>query len=209
MLKIGLTGNIGSGKTMVSGIFTALGIPVYHADDESKKFLEDPAVKDGIVNLFGAGILTGSGKVDRRALASVVFNDRHALQKLDGMLHPKVMTGFREWAERRQDKPYLMMEAAILFESGYSGDCDYIIHVSCPKEIAIARVVKRDRVDGNSVIRRMQFQLSDEEKMRLADFVIRNDGSGLVIPQVLSIHGQLLQSCTEGNDEIAPGRTDA
>ena len=205
MMKIGLTGNIGSGKTMVSGIFSTLGIPVYHADEESKKFLDDPAVKNEILKQFGYGILTNSQEINRRSLASIVFTDPIALHVLNSILHPRVMVDFRHWAECQLNKPYVIQEAAIIFESGLTEEFDYIIHTSCPKEMAIDRVIKRDRIDGHSVLRRMQFQLDDAEKSRLSDFVIRNDGTELVIPQVLAIHNQLLEIGTKGNDEIQPG----
>jgi dephospho-CoA kinase len=209
MLKIGLTGNIGSGKTMISGVFATLGLPVYKADEASRKLLEDPEVKNEILKQFGYGILTNDREINRRSLATIVFTDPLALQVLNSILHPRVILDFRNWAAHQADKPYLIMEAAIIFESGYNAECDFIIHVSCPKEIAIDRVIKRDRTDGNSVLQRMQFQLEDEEKTRLAHFVIRNDGTELVIPQVLSIHQKLLKVCTQRNDDVAPGAANA
>jgi dephospho-CoA kinase len=110
---------------------------------------------------------------------------------LNSILHPRVMADFKVWAVQQSDKPYAIQEAAIIFESGVAAEFDYIIHVSCPKEMAIDRVIKRDNIDGHSVQRRMQFQLDESEKSRLSDFVIRNDGTELVIPQVLAIHRQL------------------
>ncbi len=208
-LKIGLTGNIGSGKTVVSCIFSTLGIPVYHADEESKKFLDDPSVKNQIVKNFGYGILTNDQVINRRSLASLVFTDENALQLLNSILHPKIRQDFRNWALLYTDKHYVIQEAAIIFESGFRTEYDYIIDVSCPKEIAIDRVIKRDKIDGHSVQRRMQFQMDDAEKMRLSDFVIRNDGSELVIPQVLSIHQQLLEISAKRKDDVASGAADA
>ena len=200
-LKIGLTGNIGSGKTMVSAIFPVLGIPVYHADEASKSFLDDPAVKNEIVKYFGYGVLTNDHEINRRSLASIVFTDKQSLTKLNSILHPRVKQDFRNWVELHAGKNYVIQEAAIIFESGFSNEYDYIIHVSCPKEIAIARVVTRDNIDPNSVLRRMQFQLEDSEKARLSDFVIHNDGSELVIPQVLVIHQHLLSLNPKHSDE--------
>ncbi|MCX6306798.1 MAG: dephospho-CoA kinase [Bacteroidetes bacterium] len=209
MLKIGLTGNIGSGKTVVSTVFSTLGIPVYHADDESKKFLDDPAVKNEILKHFGYGILTNSQEINRRSLATLVFTDERALSLLNSILHPRIMRDFSNWASLHGGLPYVMQEAAIIFESGFRQEFDYIVDVSCPKEIAINRVIKRDRIDGNSVLRRMQFQLDDAEKSRLSDFVIINDGSEMVIPQVLAIHQKLLEIGAKGNDDIASGTADA
>ncbi len=209
MVKIGLTGNIGSGKTMVAGIFSTLGIPVYYADDASKKFLDDPIIKKEIIKHFGYGILTNGYEINRRSLATIVFTDEKALLLLNSILHPRIKQDFRNWAQAQENKPYVIQEAAIIYESGFSKEYDYIIHVSCPKETAIDRVVKRDRIDGHSVLRRMQFQLDDAEKTRLADFVISNNGSELVIPQVLAIHRQLLEICAKRNNEITTGAADA
>jgi len=192
MVKVGLTGNIGSGKTTVAGIFTTLGIPVYYADEESKKFLDDPVVKNEILKQFGYGILTNNQEINRRSLASIVFTDPYALDILNSILHPRVKVDFRRWADDQANAPYVIQEAAIIFETGSSAEYDYIIHTSCPKEIAIDRVMLRDRIDVNSVLRRMQFQMDDAEKSALASFIIRNDGSELVIPQVLAIHRELL-----------------
>ncbi|MEI7664252.1 MAG: dephospho-CoA kinase [Bacteroidota bacterium] len=209
MLKIGLTGNIGSGKTMISGIFSTLGIPVYHADEESKKFLDDPLVKNEILKQFGYGILTNNQEINRRSLATIVFTDPIALQILNSILHPRVMIDFRHWALLHDSKPYVVQEAAIIFESNVAGEFDFIINTSCPKEMAIDRVIKRDKIDGHSVQRRMQFQLDDAEKSRLSDFVIRNDGTELVIPQVLAIHRRLSEIGTQSHDNVAPGAADA
>jgi dephospho-CoA kinase len=209
ILKIGLTGNMGSGKTVISGIFSTLGIPIYYADEVSKKFLDDPRVKNQILKHFGYGILTPGNEINRRSLASIVFTDENALLLLNSILHPLIKQDFRKWSQMQERKPYVIQEAAIIFESGSSDEYDYIIHVSCPKEIAIDRVVKRDKIDGHSVLRRMQFQLGDEEKSKLSDFVIRNDGSELVIPQVLAIHKQLLEIGAKGQNDITTGITNA
>ena len=209
MLRIGLTGNIGSGKTVVAGVFSTFGIPVYHADEESKKFLDDPNVKNEIVKYFGYGVLTNSREINRRSLASLVFTDENALQRLNSILHPKVKQDFRKWTLLHPEKDYVMQEAAIIFESGSRAEYDYIIHVSCPKEIAIDRVINRDKIDGHSVLRRMQFQLDDTEKAGLSDFVILNDGSVMVIPQVLSIHQKLLEIGAKRNDDVTSGAADA
>ncbi|MFZ4520387.1 MAG: dephospho-CoA kinase [Bacteroidales bacterium] len=209
MLRIGLTGNIGSGKTVVSGVFETLGIPVYHADEESKKFLDDPLVKNEIVRHFGYGILTNDHEINKRSLATIVFTDPNALKLLNSILHPRVMRDFSSWTLSYSEKPYIMQEAAIIFESGFRHEFDFIVDVSCPKEMAIDRVIKRDKIDGHSVLRRMQFQLEDEEKSRLSDFVIRNDGAELVIPQVLSIHQALLEICAKSNNDVTPGAADA
>jgi len=188
----------------VAGVFSTLGIPVYYADEEAKKFLDDPVVINVILKHFGYGVLTNSREINHRSLASLAFTDEHALKLLNSILHPRVKQDFRNWASLQTGNHYVIQEAAIIFESGSRAEYDHIIHVSCPKETAIDRVIKRDKIDGHSVLRRMQFQLDDEEKAKLSDFVILNDGSEMVIPQVLSIHQQLLEICTKRNDDITP-----
>lgn len=193
MLNVGLTGNIGSGKTWVSRIFVALGIPVYHADAASKKFLESPEVIRSLKSLFGPTVLDAGGSVDRAALAGLVFSDRASLQELNNLLHPLVREDARKWSGKHKDHPYLIHEAAIIFESGFRNEYDAVIHVSCPKDTAILRVTERDGVTREEVLSRMQFQMEDEKKAALSDFVIRNDGSEMLVPQVLEIHRQLLE----------------
>jgi dephospho-CoA kinase len=209
MLKVGLTGNIGSGKSLVSEIFTILGVPVYHADNESKKFLADPAVNRKLREYFGETIINPAGETDHRKLAGIVFSDEKALQALNAVLHPLVIRDFTEWCKVYTDRPYILQEAAIIFESGVSSLFDKIIHVSCPKEIAIGRVMKRDSTDGNSVLERMRFQIEDEEKAKRSDYVIRNDGTQLLIPQVLFIHNRLSEVGPHRHDQVTPGTADA
>ncbi len=189
-------------------MFSVLGIPVYRADDESKKFLNDPATVHELTGLFGPGILAGE-QIDRKALASVVFGNDAALNALTSILHPKVRQDFRIWLQIPTEAPYVIQEAAILFESGSYSEFDRVITVSCPRETAIDRVVKRDGVDGREVLRRMRHQMEDAEKCRRADFVIVNDGTRAVLPQVLAIHEQLLKVCPQRNDDVPPGSTDA
>ncbi len=191
MLKVGLTGNIGSGKSFISEVFSIYGVPVYHADQESRKFLFDPFVKEKILASFGETILGKSGEIDKAALAGIVFSDEKALMNLNSILHPLVLNNFLNWCETFGKFPYVIHEAAVIYESGVAGFFDKIIHVSCPKEIAVERVVRRDGIDENLVLRRMNFQMEDEEKAGLADFVILNDGIEMIIPQVISIHEKL------------------
>ncbi|NCA75120.1 MAG: dephospho-CoA kinase [Alphaproteobacteria bacterium] len=202
ILRVGLTGNIGSGKSTVAGIFKVLGIPVFHADEEAKKCYEDPELRRDLVHQFGERILNPGGEIDRKALAAIVFNDPASLEYLNAVVHPLVGKAFTKWMTVQTQTPYIIHEAAIIFESGLGGSFDRIIHVSCPKEIAINRVMKRDATDGNSVLKRMLFQIPDEEKAHMADFVILNDGSSLVIPQVCSIHSALL-GLPDGSDNKA------
>jgi dephospho-CoA kinase len=192
MVKIGLTGNIGSGKSIVSSIFSVLGIPVFNADSVSATFLLRRDVKTAIVRIFGSDFLTSSGEIDRRKLGEIVFSDSASLRTLNSILHPLVMKEFNDWCISKQNVPYLIMEAAIIFESGIRHVFDKVIHVSCPVETAIDRVILRDGISREDILKRMQFQLPDQEKISLSDFVIKNDETELVIPQVLSIHRQIL-----------------
>lgn len=192
MLKVGLTGNIGSGKTTVAQVFSILKIPVYHADEESRRFLRDPAVIENIRNTFGEWVVTQTGEVDRTELGTIVFADSHKLSQLTEILHPLVIENFREWCKSKKENIYVIHEAAIIFESGVEKDFDKIIHVSCPKEIAIQRVIERDGTSREEILKRMQFQLTDEEKSSRSDWVINNDETLMLIPQVLDLHQKLL-----------------
>jgi dephospho-CoA kinase len=194
MLKVGLTGNMGSGKSTVSRIFSALGVPVYHADDESKKFLGQQAVIEEVASRFGQGILSETGAVKRKTLASIVFNDPSALADLNSILHPLVKADAQEWASLHPEQPYVILEAAIIFESGLRGEYDRVICVTCPQETAVARVMERDGTQREEVLHRLRFQWDDEKKKRESDFVIDNDGTTPLLPQVLSIHHLLKKS---------------
>lgn len=194
MKIVGLTGNIGSGKSTVALIFKALNVPVFNADTESKKILDEHDVIRLISGRFGNELLTSEKRIDRKQLASRVFACKDSLNWLNSIMHPRVIEHFRQWA-LIQNAPYVLQEAAIIYESGIADEFDCIIHVSCPLEIAVNRVMKRDSADSNSVLQRMQFQIPDEKKSAMADFVIVNEGNSLIIPQVLTIHGKLLKVC--------------
>ncbi len=191
MIRVGLTGNIGSGKSIVSKIFSLLGVPVFHADEESKNFLSREDVIRKIAATFGKGILRSEHEIDRKSLASVVFSDPEALDQLNVILHPLVISEFRHWCSLHTNHPYVIMEAAIIFESGIGKEFEKIIHVSCPEETAIQRVSIRDGIPGEDVRKRMKFQLPDEIKSGQSDWVILNDGIRPVIPQVLEIHSAI------------------
>lgn len=191
MLKVGLTGNIGSGKSTVSEIFSALGIPVFHADEASKKFLDHPSVMQEVASLFGQKVLSESGCINKRALATVVFNNPEALSSLNAILHPLVMQHARDWAGQHTGRKYIVFEAAIIFESGFEKEYDRIIYVTCPQETAITRVMKRDGVSREEVLRRLRFQWDDERKIKLSHYILHNDGASFLTPRVLAIHQQL------------------
>jgi dephospho-CoA kinase len=193
MLKVGITGNIGSGKTTVSKIFELLGIPVFYADEEAKKvMINDSILVSEIKSVFGEQSYLEDGGLNRKYLASIVFNNNDELNKLNGLVHPAVFRAFDVWEKDHPKAPYVIKEAAILFESGSHEFCDKTIMVHAPLETRIERVVKRDGLSASEVQRRDLKQFSEEKKSSLADYIIKNDGTELVIPQVLKLHEHFL-----------------
>ncbi len=193
MLKVGITGGIGSGKTTVCHLFELYDIPVFYADERAKLLMHtDPILIDGIKEAFGKSVYLGDGHLDRKKLAAIVFNDAKQLEKLNSLVHPAVFRDFDSWL-LKQSSPYVLKEAAILFESGSDQDCDFTIVVTSPPDIRIRRVISRDKVSGEEVKKRMDKQMSDEKKIELADFIIRNDERELLIPQVANLHHKLLE----------------
>jgi dephospho-CoA kinase len=190
-LRIGLTGGIGSGKSMVAGIFKVLGIPVFDADAAAKNIMQtDPVLQQSIISAFGAGAYP-DGILDRKYLASIVFNDAYQLERLNALVHPAAIAAAKAWADK-QSAPYSLKEAALFFEAGSTEGLDYIIGVYAPKHLRIKRVMDRDGLNREEVLARMQRQIQEEIKMRLCDFVIINDEQQLLIPQVLKLHEQFL-----------------
>jgi len=190
-LKVGLTGNMGSGKTTVSSIFNCLGIPVYHADEQAKKMYLREEVLAVVVELAGSDILDREGKLNKAALAEKVFANREMLRNLTDIIHPLVRDDFSKWLLQQASVPYVIHEAAIIFESGFRKEYDLVIHLSCPDEIAISRILKRDGIPVEKVKQRMKYQMDDQQKASLSDFVIINDNNTMIIPQVLAIHQKL------------------
>lgn len=191
MRKVAVTGGIGSGKSTVCRMFEVLGIPVFQADRVAKHLMvDDPALRSALTQRFGSPVLGPQG-LDRQALASIVFKDPAALADLNALVHPAVRKAFAQWAGE-QHAPYVIMEAAILAETGGYTAFDHVIVVSAPQEIRVARVVARDGVGEEAVLARISNQASEEERMRIANDVIVNDDAHLVIPQVLAIHERLL-----------------
>lgn len=186
-IKVGVTGGIGSGKSIVCRIFNTLGIPVFDADTEAKRLMAtDAGLVAAIRSEFGDEAYDADGSINRGYLASQVFSDGRRLETLNRLVHPVAIRAGEEWANR-QDAPYSIKEAALLFESGSFKLNDYTILVTAPEAIRIERVVQRDGVTPEQVRARMQRQWSDDEKARLADFTIVNDGEQAIIPQVLEL----------------------
>lgn len=193
-LAVGITGGIGAGKSTVAQVFAILSIPVYYADDRAKWLMaNDEGLKANIIQAFGEDAYTTNGVLNRTFLAEKVFSDSASTEIINGMVHPAVGEDFRQWAEQQQS-PYVLKEAALLFESGSYKELDKVINVSSPLKVRVARILTRDphrTLDQvNSIIDK---QLPDEEKNERADFVIKNTDSQMIIPQVLDIHKRLLE----------------
>lgn len=191
-VSVGITGGIGSGKTTVARIFEALGIPVFIADDEAKKILHNNSdVKAGLVELFGNDVLNQDGSVNTTQMAEKMFPDASLRAKVNALIHPKVGAAFEAWREK-QKAPYVLKEAAILFETGSYKQNDFNILITAPEKLRIERVMKRNGFSEAQVRERMKTQWTDEEKTPLADFVIENDGDQMLIPQVMKVHDRLM-----------------
>ena len=192
MLKIGITGGIGAGKSTVAGIFKVLGVPVFDADATAKNILNtDPILREQIAAAFGSETYK-NGLLDKKYLATLVFNNPDQLAKLNALVHPATIAAADKWASSFADRPYIIKEAALLFEAGTYVGLDYIIGVTAPVELRIARVMARDQVSREEVLSRMQHQLDDTEKMKRCDFVIDNNEASLVIPEVLALHARFI-----------------
>jgi len=192
MLKIGITGNIGSGKTTASKIFEILGIPVFYADDAAKKVMvSDQQLITEIKAAFGNVSYFEDGTLNRKHIAAIVFNNDEHLARLNAIVHPATFRAFDAWVKTISNVPYVLKEAALLFESDSYKMCDYNIMVQAPLETRIERVMKRDGLSREEIEKREGYQFSEEKKTQLADFVIKNDDSELVIPQVLALHEKI------------------
>lgn len=192
MLRVGLTGGIGSGKSTVARILETLGVPVYYADDAAKELMNtDAALKEAVTGLFGPAAYI-NGQLDRKFIAGIVFNDKTKLDALNRLVHPATIRHSEAWYSRLT-VPYAVREAALIFESGAGENLDYVIGVYAPENIRIQRVVLRDGLPADEIRKRMARQLNEDIKMKLCDFVIRNDEQELLIPQVLQLHEQLMR----------------
>ena len=171
---VGLTGGIGGGKTTIANHFKSHGVPIYIADDEAKKVMQSAAIIAAIKEQFGPSVFYHD-VVNREELAKTVFNNAEQLTNLNSIVHPAVRKHFTHWLSHQQDQPYIIYEAAILFESGNYKNCDFIITVTAPIESRIARVIARDKTTRELVLKRINAQLTDEQRISKSDFVILND----------------------------------
>lgn len=191
MLKVGLTGNIGSGKTTVCRIFEILRIPVFYADNEAKNFLEHDDILSELSSFLGKEIIDEFGKPNRAVIAKKVFSDKNLLLKLNSIIHPLVINRYNDWLRQHENCQYTIKEAAILFESGYYDDLDKIIVVASDEDTMVKRVSDRDSVSSESVLERLKHQMPQKEKVAMADFVINNYEDSMLIPQVIKVHSSL------------------
>ncbi len=190
MLKVGITGGIGSGKSIVCQVFTTLGIPVFDADDAAKFLMDhDAALKTNIRSLLGEDVYR-NGILDRAKVAGIVFKEPEKLKALNALVHPATIAYSNVWMHK-QESAYVIKEAAIFFESGSYKDMDIMIGVSAPMELRIRRAMERSKASRDEILQRISQQMDEDEKMKRCDYIIRNDEVYAVIPQVLSIHEKL------------------
>jgi len=196
MYKVGITGGIGSGKTTACKVFEVLGIPVFYADTVAKEIMcKDEVLVAGLKAAFGNESYFEDGKLNNKHIADIVFNNEAALKQLNALVHPAVFRAFDTWeATIPANTPYTLKEAALLFESGSYKMCDTNILVTAPYEIKLKRVMERDGVSAEQVKARMDKQLSDEDKSKLANHFIVNDEHQSIIEQVLALHQQFLEA---------------
>jgi len=191
MVKIGLTGGIGSGKSAVAAIWKILGIPVFDVDHEAKIIMEEnESLISSIKNKFGNESYV-NGRLNRAYLAAIVFGNPAKLELLNSLVHPATIAAANSWIQS-QAAPYVIKEAALMFEAGSAGDLDYIVGVYAPQHLRIHRVMERDSISREQVLQRMKNQISEVVKMKLCDFVVVNDEQQLLIPQVLQLHQKFL-----------------
>jgi dephospho-CoA kinase len=194
MLKIGITGGIGSGKTTVCKVFELLGIPVFYADHVAKSIMQtDELLKTEVLSAFGQESYSKDGQLNRPYISTIVFNDESELKKLNAIVHPAVFRAFDKWITTHSDAPYILKEAALLFESKSYKMCDLSILVVSPEATRIRRVIARDHISKDEIMLRMKRQFTDEQKMKLADHMLINDENRLLIPQIVSLHQQFLK----------------
>lgn len=188
MKKIGITGGIGSGKTTVCKIFESIGIPVYYADQRAKWLMSyDSELKSKLKEAFGPGIYHSNGRLNRKAMADVIFHDKKMLNMVNALVHPAVHKDAEKWMSV-QTGPYLLYEAALLIENGSYRNFDRIIVVTAPEELRIQRVMRRDKISRENVMARINSQLPQIKKNQLADYLIVNDEKHSLIQQIVQIH---------------------
>ena len=189
--RIGITGNIGSGKSLVCKIFNSLGINTFHSDEETKKLYLLPEIREKITSYFNDDIYFQDGSLNKKLLSYHLFKNREALQFIESVLYPKLNETFNNWCQR-QNSDYILFESAILFEKEFDRQFDKIVFVSAPEEVRLQRAMLRDHCNEENVRSRMRLQWDEETKISKSDFVIHNDGNEMLIPQILEIHKTII-----------------
>jgi dephospho-CoA kinase len=190
-MKLGITGGIGSGKTSVCKVFSVLGVPVFSADRTAREIIDgNEDIKEAINSIAGKDLYI-NGTLDRMALATIIFNNSILLEKVNSLVHPVVFKHFVAWA-KEQTAPYVIMEAAILFESGASKLVDKTATIIAPVEERLNRVIMRSKLSREQVLERMKNQIDDESRIKLSDYIIRNSENDMIIPAILKIHYDIL-----------------
>ncbi|WP_294629258.1 dephospho-CoA kinase [uncultured Bacteroides sp.] len=201
-IKIGITGGIGSGKSVVSKLLEMMGIPVYISDAEAKRITNtNEEIRRELCALVGQEVFC-NGELNRPLLASYMFGNAEHVKQVNGIIHPRVKEDFRRWTLRWGDKPLVGMESAILIESGFRSEVDFLLTVYAPLEVRVERAVRRDGSSRELVMKRIEAQMSDEIKRNQADFVITNDGETPLIPQVL----ELISLLSKNNHYLCPAK---
>jgi dephospho-CoA kinase len=191
MIKVGVTGGIGSGKSLICHVFSHLGIPIYTADEAAKNLMDhDPDIIKGLTRIFGNTVYA-DGKLNRKMLSDLIFDDPVLLADINRVVHPVVRNNFLDWCGSFTSVPFVIQESAILFENKALNMFDYIILVTSPPEIRIQRVLRRLGMTREKVMRIMKNQLSEEEKIVGSHFIINNDESTLILPLILSIYNEI------------------
>jgi len=194
MIKVGITGGIGAGKSLICKLFALNNIPIYDADFFAKYLMQNyTELINKLKATFGNDIYNDKNELQRKVLANIVFNDSYQLQKLNALVHPAVNKHSLEWMNNKIDFPYCIREAALLFESGSHKNLDLVILVTAPIDVRIKRVIERDKTKREAVEARIANQWTEEKKIELADEIIVNDDVQLLIPQVNAIHQKLVK----------------
>lgn len=197
-IKLGITGGIGSGKTTVCRVFNVIGLPVFSADDEARSIQDSSSEVRQTINELAGMDLYSAGKLDRPTLARLIFNDRNLLEKVNSLIHPLVFENYLHW-DARQEAPYTVMEAAILFESGAYRLVDKILTIVAPVEERIERLIKGNRLTREQVLERIENQIDDESRIKQSDFIIFNSENDMIIPAILGVHREMLNIYNKAN----------
>lgn len=191
MFSVGLTGGIGSGKTLISKVFQSFGVPIFYTDTEAKKLYQDPIFLQQISQTFGEEVVENN-QLQNQKLANIVFNNPEALKQLNALIHPKVLELYTLW-QSKQTTPYTILESAIIFESNWQNHFDCIINISTPIEIAIRRVQERDKLSRERILERINNQFPFEKREELSHYNIKHDDKTMLLPQIIAIHKDILK----------------